>query len=48
MLPVLLITIALSSHAPLQTPEAADAVVPNQASVSTPDSGALWASLRSQ
>ncbi|MEN8113669.1 MAG: L,D-transpeptidase family protein [Actinomycetota bacterium] len=44
MLTALLITIALGITAPVQSPEAADAVVPNRAPVSIPIHGVRWLS----
>jgi len=44
MLSVLIVAATLSVAAPVQTPEAADVVVPNQAPVSIPDSGVRWLS----
>jgi N-acetylmuramoyl-L-alanine amidase len=44
MLPVLIVAAALSITAPAQSPEAADAVVPNGAPVSVPADGVRWLS----
>ena len=44
MLPTLIVTIALSVAAPVQTPEAADKAVPNQAPMSLPGHSVAWLS----